>query len=1010
VTKITKSFTRETKTVAKLFVEPKICSKTELLAALELVRKLDRLSGSERLFELKNGNWAYTEFAENSKPLTVQNLVFEAVAHLDGAARIEAKKALYAQIQNHVPSLKPNAQSAGRRPDKDTKQEQKTQTTADYSLPFRSYFVNKGGISERTLRAAGVLQLLQYKGFNYSEPVALYGSGLVCKLFEVNKDKRRFNGVFDGLQTVLGGFFGCLVANKPLVICEGETDTLAVIEAGFSAVSLGSAAAANNLQTISAAAAALGLPVLVWADFDTAGGKVREKAAALGLPFIHEITLNIYFENEGITAQNVNDVCGLWAALYKLGLSEGEPEQSAARITTEMLGAFIGDCFELYGGGSDKPKAGQSMVVNKYVSEALDNLHKALVLHNRIAVVSAAGSGKSYFVAELYKKIKAENQAARFLFLAPTQSIAEQLSKEFSEISGEFCGLLRGGLSDTDRQKSASSNICAAVYNSAEKFHNLNDHNLYIILDEFDQLGREYSYRKPDGQFRFVHKLLSGAKNAVLLSATPDELFYTDAFIGKGFWPIRIEQQKKNKICMHFIKVQNTKAAVLDLAERGGAGMCLIKCDNNTTLKAYQDFFTKRGAKCEHFTSADKERKDYNTNYQSLMSSGELADKDIDILLFTRLLEAGVSLKFQVGKFGIFDTQKSWRSLLQLAARPRYDYKTGTNKDINVYVYYTKDNPSECEPLNALDLIEKTKIVAARLNAAIRGNELEKKDFKTSFDKRFVYLCKDSGLWKVDYLEIANKAIESEEQTSSINDIAAKIGAADNRFSFVFEDLVNSKNIELEELAKLKKEEKETVTAQGLEALQDNKDLALYCGLSQLRDKAKRYELVTAFNLNYYDKFTQSEFAEKYKQVFRTNFFPKFTVNVHKLLSAGETIQAAFEAAISETSTAITQKADTLKIKNRVKLWKSAKTENQLNAADKAAAAVDYQNRNKLKYFVEKHKERGTVWPLALISEKLGKGQKETRRYIEALGFELCEAREKKERLGYYVTKREQVQ
>ncbi len=77
-----------------------------------------------------------------------------------------------------------------------------------------------------------------------------------------------------------------------------------------------------------------------------------------------------------------------------------------------------------------------------------------------------------------------------------------------------------------------------------------------------------------------------------------------------------------------------------------------------------------------------------NRHYQSLMKTDRVG-AEIQFVLCTKFLEAGVNFEFPAEIFYIFPQATS--SLLQALARPRIDRENGVNLTINAFVYIAKD-------------------------------------------------------------------------------------------------------------------------------------------------------------------------------------------------------------------------------------------------------------------------------------------------------------------------------
>lgn len=141
----------------------------------------------------------------------------------------------------------------------------------------------------------------------------------------------------------------------------------------------------------------------------------------------------------------------------------------------------------------------------KHNKEAYDKIEKMFESEDRVAIVHATGTGKSFISLKwLY-----ENRDKRCLFLAPTYEIIDQLEQHIKS----------QGLSVSD-----FPNLKCAIYPnfsrlSTDKINNLHFDN--IVLDEFHRCGAQEWGRS-------INTLLNNNPNAKVLGITATPIRYLD--------------------------------------------------------------------------------------------------------------------------------------------------------------------------------------------------------------------------------------------------------------------------------------------------------------------------------------------------------------------------------------------------------------------------------------------------------------------------------------------------
>jgi hypothetical protein len=293
------------------------------------------------------------------------------------------------------------------------------------------------------------------------------------------------------------------------------------------------------------------------------------------------------------------------------------------------------------------------------------------------------------------------------VIVEPKTPIALQLFNDFkkglsSEYSEGDCVMVSGGMDAAELRAMESAKIIIVVTDSLHRIAPIISECL-LVVDEFHEIGQDQDYRpKPMFQLWECMKL---AKRKLLLSATPNYILTTNWHKDFNYKLVVGVHDSPNTFKVIFKHHKCSKRQLFSYIEENAPakkGTICIKYDHDTTLSAYLKYFFERFVSADYFTSKRKDRKENNLNYQSLMESGELSE-ELQYLLFTKLLESGVSFKFDMRLLCLFDS-KSYQEIIQLATRARYNVEAGRNMENEIWVFVSE---KKTPPAKSSDPVDK---------------------------------------------------------------------------------------------------------------------------------------------------------------------------------------------------------------------------------------------------------------------------------------------------------------
>ena len=350
----------------------------------------------------------------------------------------------------------------------------------------------------------------------------------------------------------------------------------------------------------------------------------------------------------------------------------------------------------------------------------LDAISALIKNEQRLILRANAGMGKSTLCIMLAGRLELLG-LDKMVILEPTTTIANQLGADFVE-AGINAPVLDNQARQADILGAQSSSVVVCCYDSLGKLGSswIDDKTL-VVVDEFHQLVTDVNYRNKKA-FQYALEHITRGGRTLMLSATPFDLFtlpksYSPHFGYKmAMCEADIQQSIKVQPVIYKGRMMDAPSYAINQIEASSKMTC-IKYDSIKNLKTAKLLALERGLRCEYFCSKERSQKEGNADYKRLVKEGRL-ENQLDVLMYTTLLEAGVSIKVPVKESILVDVQEHKRAL-QLMSRPRYNAATGVNKTQLVQLYRSAANIRK----RAGEPWDKVPSVQKRLNALLRQSK-----------------------------------------------------------------------------------------------------------------------------------------------------------------------------------------------------------------------------------------------------------------------------------------------
>ena len=376
-----------------------------------------------------------------------------------------------------------------------------------------------------------------------------------------------------------------------------------------------------------------------------------------------------------------------------------------------IAGAYRLRCTQYIGEGVPHPSTKFS---------PLDAISALIKNEQRLILRANAGMGKSTLCIMLAGRLDLLG-LDKMVILEPTTTIANQLGADFIE-AGINAPVLDNQARKADILGAQSSSVVVCCYDSLGKVGGswLDDKTL-VVVDEFHQLVTDVNYRNKEA-FQYALEHITRGGRTLMLSATPFDLFtlpksYSPHFGYKmAMCEADIQQSIQVQPVIYKGRMKDAPSYAINQIE-ASAKMTCIKYDSIKNLKTAKLLALERGLRCEYFCSKERGQKEGNQDYQSLVKTGQLHNQ-LDVLMYTTLLEAGVSIKDPVKESILVDVNE-WRRAIQLMSRPRYNAATGVNETQLVQLYRSAVNIRKRagEPWDEVPSVQK------RLNTLLRQSK-----------------------------------------------------------------------------------------------------------------------------------------------------------------------------------------------------------------------------------------------------------------------------------------------
>lgn len=907
-----------------------------------------------------NGVWFVKKFNDTKYPnlplyANFKGLVYALTKHIqNGKERITAQRAIIDRCTGF------SLPTANNLPEKQPKPRQSPKNGlnvefCDLTNEALEYFAAKGGISKQTLKRYGIRSVDRLFGRAEFYPSFGWNVGDNVKVKRPLHPSKKY-AQSKGFAPYIFGWEQLPTQGKDLVICAGETDCLCINEhcnsIGVFAICLNTE---NDKKTITSELASelksRFKRVFVLYDADSIGvSNSRELAVNFGFIWVN---IAVYLGNE-----KDKDVCNIYANAGASGVVEFI--QHATNFHTNIK-AVPTDIHSI-----EVPFVYQ-LEFTQYLGEKqpLETIKSLLMCESRLAIQSPAGTGKSTMIQALCSP---ENNGKNFVFNAlgidktivatPTTAIALQLQKDF-EKRGVSCSILYGEILGYDLEISRLDSLVITTYRSLEKLTEFIPNSL-LIIDEFHQIANDYDYTNYEEKETKLTKYVMSevwdamqkAPNILLLSATPNYLFCSHFEEFFNYALLVCYPKFTNQIRLNILEHTTSKKYLIDYIEENAplqGGTICIKYDSNNTLKTYYENDLKRGLLAEHFTSQNRDRKEENDNYNSIMETGKPTQK-LDRLYFTTLLEAGVSLKFPIDLVAIFDV-KSWSKIVQLATRPRLCEDGGklVNSVVNVWVFNSQNRKKTTTPNNQTIRERWAKYYTDAIKNVnyFNGTSGGEIDHKTSTDFRN-FVMKTGENWAVNVPAILHELFKQETSETELNTLIQRIKRFDNRFEIGFVGEINgAENPHLAGLLEQTKAEKEQGKKELFNLLtsQPTNTIQAICKLS--KDKELKATAKTALSLPLVEKEVINELIRANPAAFNTGENNRILRDLVFLVGdGGNDLATAIQKIANQSKKELTIERDTHQRKERIKTYKN----NPQDQSSKARLEVEREKAICLKF------------------------------------------------------------
>lgn len=465
----------------------------------------------------------------------------------------------------------------------------------------------------------------------------------------VQKDAAQFGYVF-GLAQLPS-------VCRQIIICAGEDDVLAANSAlnvkDVYAVCLSGEGATLTPELLAHLNERCS-EVVIWYDNDATGRKQAAKwARRYGL---RTFQINEYEP----TCKDISDVVQVGGHRRLMEIWESE---TVYRATLARNGVTF---------------SGIRIEFDKYLGEHVRGIIQIVRENERVQISAPTGAGKTFAIRPLLENPLLVGCECAILAV-PTQDIARQ--------QGIQTGIpvIIEGTTETEILEAIDTGAAIATFDSVHKLERMTNKPYLLILDESHLIPDAFSYRSKAVQR--VMKAALAAKRSLLLSGTPNPLFAV-----YGYKHLEFQHKTPQAINVQPIAYKGGNVGNLsgEIARRHkpNSGVSLVRLNDIKRLEQYSEALTASGLKCTIIASKVEQ---YNNTpeHLSILKSGCVPD-GIDVVLTTSKLDTGVSITTPIQAVHIINPE-TVNAARQFMARPRWNYETGENKNVTVYLYTTEE-------------------------------------------------------------------------------------------------------------------------------------------------------------------------------------------------------------------------------------------------------------------------------------------------------------------------------
>lgn len=486
-----------------------------------------------------------------------------------------------------------------------------------------------------------------------------------------------FNALSGGTHYLEGGTIHEYVhpcyETDTVYLTEGETDCLALNGALFPSVTYGGGIRKLNEQHLKQLKREKMKRVVVVFDVDKAGREFSSSLMSHRAEYLQEgIELHCVTLPKLSGAKDDKDVCDY---LRKYGCDD----DFKRALTAWQNGGDGGDGGNNPNNGKPLDDSGQQRTytrrgdyiemsvinVQGHVSEAHNEIVKALCEHSRVQVCAGTGTGKTFEAVELAKKISSEpfqytedelqskfgahipfnEPNFRTVIALPTTLAVHQASERYG-IPGLYSG---NALDETAMAEAVKGAVVVTTYDS---LHRCGDFDL-LIVDEMHEVSKAFNYRA-EAVTRVFNYIKNRCKYVLALTATPEPVI-TKAL---DLHTVKIETPRRQhlNIIPHYMKDEIETAvsiskrdrflqSIIEQCEKENArgNVAVLRYNSKDKIEAIKKCLEEKGIRGVYTMTRDQKSIEEPV-YRSIIEN-DCLPTDCKVLLSTCVLDTAVNIR-----------------------------------------------------------------------------------------------------------------------------------------------------------------------------------------------------------------------------------------------------------------------------------------------------------------------------------------------------------------------------